>query len=556
MTPNALRAGLLTIGFWLASCDGGVRVAAQTAQPSPLASPAPSVPLPAPQAAPSPKGIVLNVDRHRLTMAPGASEQVHVFGASTVDVRSTFDGIAVRYDEPSRTLQIVARQLGSGSIEISDARGETESIAVAVVPPAGVVPPSILIALLGTPTPEFALDQIRAKLRQTAQLPPGCRASVALKSADVPALDKPSLSFDVAVKLSGPNYADVSGTSTVRLTIDPGLVTRDPVTLLYSDDPETASADGLLFGSTVPIDAGHSARVYAYHEAADAGRNLFLVIRTTGKAARVQLVGASIGPSGDYNCVGHESTMFYLQRRAHREGVGVDVTASQPFVLQLNARAMPPRTLVVGLFDVHVASGDPVAISIVTASGTRDPLGLVGGSELGSDGHHRRGEYGLQSAKPVVLSYTVGGDDAVTSIGALQGDPSTSQFPSVRTGGSPLNGEYGIVRSVRLDLKNPTPSVRIVYFYEVPANGADTTTMWFDGDPAPLEMTRIGDPNTRYLLRAFTLQPQQSLSVNLTFMPDGASWYPVQLGLSATVPAPAPAATFGACLDAVKPTAG
>jgi hypothetical protein len=80
--------------------------------------------------------------------------------------------------------------------------------------------------------------------------------------------------------------------------------------------------------------------------------------------------------------------------------------------------------------------------------------------------------------------------------------------------------------------------------------------MWFEGDAAPLEITRVDSPNTRFLLRTFQLQPQQSLSVNLLFMADGASWYPLQIGLSHTPPAAAPAANFSGCYDAIKSTIG
>ena len=496
----------------------------------------------------------LNVDRHRLLMSPGSSTQVNVFGASTVIVRSAPDVVSVVFDAPTRTLRISARRIGNGPIEIVDPQGESEIIFVTVVAPCGTIPPQTQVALVGTPAAPFALAEIRASLRHTSQLQPGCDVTLDLQDSGVPALDKLKVTFDVGVKLSGANSVEVAGHTQAVITIDPSLLAREPATLMYSDDPETAGADGVLFRSTTLVDATHSARLYAYHESGDAGRSVYAIFRTTG-SSRLQLVGSSIGPAGDYNCAGHEATLVYLRRRSTREGIAVNVSASAPYVLQLNSRPMPAHSVAVGIFDVHLAGGDPVQVSVVTASASRNPVSLLDGPELPSDGHHRRGEYALQSERPVVLSYAAGGDDVSAGVGYAQtgADP---EFVTRRPDGWLLTGEYGILRSIRLNLKNPGTAPRTVYLFEIPANGADTTTVWFDGDQLPIEIPRVVDPNTRYLVRSFTLAPQQSLSTNMLFMADGASWYPLVIGLTTTQPAPVPPQTFGTCFDAIKSTIG
>ena len=69
---------------------------------------------------------------------------------------------------------------------------------------------------------------------------------------------------------------------------------------------------------------------------------------------------------------------------------------------------MPARTLVTAIYDIAIAAGDPIRVSVVSASGAVDPLTLLGGKLEASDGHQRRGEYDLTTAKPLALTYVAG----------------------------------------------------------------------------------------------------------------------------------------------------
>jgi hypothetical protein len=92
-----------------------------------------------------------------------------------------------------------------------------------------------------------------------------------------------------------------------------------------------------------------------------------------------------------------------------------------------------------------------------------------------------------------------------------------------------------------LQLANPTPTEQTVYLTELASSGAATTSIWFDGDPAPTEVPPARDPSTPYLVKAFGLAPGERRTVTGVFMTDGASAYPLELAFTATPPASAPA---------------
>ncbi|MDP9023949.1 MAG: hypothetical protein M3N13_01060, partial [Candidatus Eremiobacteraeota bacterium] len=136
----------------------------------------------------------------------------------------------------------------------------------------------------------------------------------------------------------------------------------------------------------------------------------------------------------------------------------------------------------------------------------------------------------------------------------VQDGPQKGQalFPNLRPGGTPLAGDYGVVRNVQLQLANPSPVARDIFFYQQPGAaglGGVTTTIWFTGDDAPTQVRCVSDAQ-RYLVKQFTLAPNESRTVTGTYMTDGTSWFPLYFGLTTTPPLPVPQNGCGA-----KPTA-
>ena len=133
------------------------------------------------------------------------------------------------------------------------------------------------------------------------------------------------------------------------------------------------------------------------------------------------------------------------------------------------------------------------------------------------------------------------------SIGVQFSTPPDGTSASVGTWAVPpiigkryLVGDYGIVRPLRITLTNVSQSDGAIYFYEVPSPHGATTTVFFDGEPTPVELPCLKTSQerpVRYLIRKFTVPPGGTpLVVTGEYMTDGGSEYPVEMGLSTDAP--------------------
>lgn len=559
MTFNAAAAAAATFGFFVASIG---LVAAQSAPPpTPPPPPIPSMTAP-PQATPSPlpswspagvpsafPAAPIRVDRARVGVVPGTTVVVNVAGGiGPLAAQASFDGVDVRYDDVRRTLALTGRANGRGTVTLSDAAGDTAVVNVLVAPPAGVVPSDTTVELAGTVSPQFAVARVQAAIAQAAQLQPGATLTADGVTTG-PLRPGDALEARATVTVRGNDqYVDQSGTTNVHLRVG-SLPQLDPVVLFYSDDPERLGPldDGVLFRGT--IDATRPARVYAYHVSDASTRRLYLALQPTAGAARVQVLGAAAGPSDAFPYVGHLSTLRYVLERAPQESFVAAVAPNVPYLIPLGAGNMLPGQLLAGIYDLRVLDGGAVNVAIVAASNGTDPATLLGQPEHPSDGHFRRGEFSLSNVPPLALSYAVGGaEPAPFAVGVRYFANGQAAFPNLRSDivaaagqRAPLAGDYGVLRTVSLQLANPTASPQNVYLYEQPgANGGVTTTLWFAGDPAPTEVRCVSDPSQRYLVKGFGLAPGQTLNVTGSYMTDGTSWLPLFFGLTSIPPPVAP----------------
>jgi hypothetical protein len=543
--------------------------AAPQGTPSPAPSESPSgVPSPGPSTSP-PAAFPIRVDRSRVGVVPGATVVVNVAGGSgPLAAQATFDGVDVRYDDLRRTLSLTGRANGRGTVTLSDAAGDTTVVNVLVAPPAGVVPSDVTVELAGTVSPQFAAGRIQAAIAQSAQLQPGATLTAGGVTTG-PLRPGDALEARANASLRGNDqYVDASGTTNVHLRVAT-LPQLEPVVLFYSDDPERLGPfdDGVLFRGT--IDATRPARAYAYHVSDSATRRLYLALQPTTGAARVQVLGGVAGPSDAFPYVGHLSTLRYLLERAPQESFVATIPPGTSYLIPLGAGAMLPGQLIAGIYDLRVLDGAAVNVMVVAASSGTDPATLLAQPEHPSDGHFRRGEFSLTNVPPIALSYVAGGaEPAPFAVGVRYFANGQPAFPNLRPDiiaaagqRAPLAGDYGVLRTVSLQLANPTATPQNVYLYEQPgANGGVTTTLWFAGDPAPTEVRCVSDPSQRYLVKGFGLAPAQTVTVSGTYMTDGTSWLPLFFGLTATPPpaapldgcGPKPGVTPGS-LPAVKP---
>lgn len=425
-----IRKTTLLLAALLALGAGSVPLAstAQTLPPPPPPPvPAPSTPAPSPQPEPSPSespspfaspspspgasalpSFPIRLDRMRVGVVPGGTVTVGVSGGTgPLAAQASFDGVVVRYDTVTRTLFVTGRAFGRGTVTLSDAAGDTASVAVLVAPPAGVVPADATVELAGNVTGPFAAARIRAAIAQTAQMQPGTTLDMGgVTPGDLRPGQVLEARANVVVK-GNDTYVDQTGTTNVHVRVD-ALPPLEPAVLFYSDDPERLGAldDGVLFRGT--IDVTRPARAYIYHVSDSPNRRLYLALQPTAATARVQVLGAVAGPSDAFAYVGHTSTVRYLVERASQESFVASLLPSTPYLLPLGAGAMLPGTLVNAIYDVRVLDGAPVNVLVVAASNGVDPATLLAQPEHSTDAHYRRGEFSLASVPPLALTYTAG----------------------------------------------------------------------------------------------------------------------------------------------------
>jgi hypothetical protein len=457
-----------------------------------------------------------------------------VGGVAPFAVGGGLPNVAASYDPSSGALVLSGRVPGRTVVTVTDASGAGASLDVLVAPAAGNVPTDVTVELAGRVSPGFAADRIAGAIGREAQLQPG--ATIQVSGVTVPALMQAPDELEAVARVhlgGGGRFVDVDGTTNVHLRVD-ALDRLLPQFLFYSDDPEKIPSgdQGVLYRGRV--DAGHPARLYAYHVAEGAGTRLYLALRPESGSARVQVLGYAAGPTDAYGYAGHVATLQYLLERNSQESAVLEVLADAPLLRPLGYRPLNPGDLVTVIFDLRVLEGAPVEVAVVAAAADADPGPLLAGPVLPGDGHGRTGIYALGDIPPLALAYAAGAPDPPSFVVGDDG------LPNLVPGGRALAGDYGVVRPVALQLSNPAPTPASVYLYETPIGGSATTTIWFDGDPQPTQVGCVRPPGTRYLVKEFDLAPNETRAVTGSYMTDGASSFPLSFGLTSVPPSAPP----------------
>jgi hypothetical protein len=129
------------------------------------------------------------------------------------------------------------------------------------------------------------------------------------------------------------------------------------------------------------------------------------------------------------------------------------------------------------------------------------------------------------------LNYTAGGSDATLAIGDREPTP-----PNVDpTADGRDYGDYGVLHRIAVTLANPSPSAATAYLYFRPIIGIDRASFLVNGTLVELGCVRQAVP---YQIAAFDLQPSAQTTATVLTMNDGGSFFPVEIGVTATPPIP------------------
>jgi hypothetical protein len=164
-------------------------------------------------------------------------------------------------------------------------------------------------------------------------------------------------------------------------------------TLIFSDDPEDPTTDGVLYADT--LRSGVRYRLFVYHaNGSEAPRKFSVVALNQGNApARVRLTSeASMGPTKDYLSASKDLAEAYLQPLAIPRDVGVAPGARVVFDPVLDARIAKKGELVSAFYDLEVDQA--VKLSVVTVSPSADAASATASLPLlPYDGLHNRGTF-------------------------------------------------------------------------------------------------------------------------------------------------------------------
>ncbi len=442
-----------------------------------------------------------------------ATLQQHLVSAS---VNAT--GTSVTIDATQAT--------GSDTLELEDAAGKSVDVPIQVAFNAGTIPSQLRLSVTGDPVdPQWLSEEVQATVERATAVMPGAQATIA---APPPITLAPggTANVSVAVQIAGNGtYLDQSGATNV--TVDRVPLTPMPAALLfYDDDPEDVASDGVLYRGTATT--SQAVRLYTYHESISAPHRI-VVILSADAQARVQTIGAFAGPNIDVMSVGHAATLRYLTLQPHDEGVVLTLGAATSQVLEDVTEGN--GELVAGVLDVRVIEGGPVTVTVMSVAPGEDPKLLLGDPPLPGDGHHRTGVFVLSGYGDDAATYAVGGPDAVVTYGDRSAPP-VSAGP--RTDDRD-DGDYGVLRSIEFTLTNPTDEESNAYLYERPLGGDVRSSFLVDGSLVQLGCAR--EPSA-YQIAAYALSPHQTYRVSIETMSDGASNYPLEVGISATPPIP------------------
>jgi len=195
---------------------------------------------------------------------------------------------------------------------------------------------------------------------------------------------------------------------------------------------------------------------------------------------------------------------------------------------------MKPLDGVAGAIDVNILSGgalDLTVLAIAPSALDSDIPGLLAQPKLPGDGHHRTGVFNLSSYANDTLSYRVGGDDVSLDYGLHT--PPTVDPPDGRD-----FGEYGVWRTLNFTVTNPTAQPAMLYLYEQPMGGPVRSSFIVNGAVPPVEI-QCARASERYQIAPVTAPPGAT-TIQLQTMTDGGSFYPLEVGLTATPPSPSP----------------
>ncbi len=474
----------------------------------------------------------LTLSQQSVNLNPAQQQSIAVTGA-TPPLTVTLDEklVSATADATGSTVTFTATQAtGTDVAHVVDASGASADVAIRVAFDAGTIVAQTRLQVTGNPVdPAWLAREVSGLVTRLTALQPGAQATVAgVTPPPSPLLPGQTAAFAVPVQVNGNGrYFDRSGTTQVNVE-NVGAQTFAPALLFYDDDPEHLTQDGVLFRGTVTADK--PARLYYYHDDASDPRSLVVALSSQSQdPTSVHLVNALAGPNADVMHVGQTLTKNFLLAKASGEGVVLDLSQDDPYLIA--DVPMSAQELVAGTVDLQLLSGGPVVVTVLAVSPGVDPRSLLAAPVLPGDGHHRTGVFAISSFGSDSLTYAAGGPNATIVIGDTEPTPPNAD-PSAA---GHDYGDYGVLHTIDVTLKNPGDAPAPAYLYFRPLAGPARASFLIGGNLVDLGCVRLPTP---YQVSSYELAPGATYHAVVQTMTDGGSFYPAEIGVTAAAPQP------------------
>lgn len=448
----------------------------------------------------SPDGVVVGV---------GASRTLNVSGAARGPITVSVD--APRFIRATETqpgvIQLTGLAPGRGSVTVSRG-GASATSAFLVMHRAGSVSP-VNVEVTGTAVPGDLLEDIvDAEVRRAIRLEPGAWFT-SRKTPDYPRVWSrgDTLNYSMPVRLAGPNYLAVQTNVDIRIRRVRVAAPKD-ITLFYSNNPETIRKPEPLFRHTLP-DASAAARLLYHHQnLGTEPLNLVLDVTNTGsREARMQVIDGSAPPSMDTVLVGHQAAYRYFKRVQSGAGLIVRVPAGER--RRIFARRLRAGDTMSGVMLLRAMENSSLQVAMA-AEGAGPSAPRTVSDEL-SDTVFPAPD------KTIDATYTVGGQWTHIPIG---------RFPISNENGVRLDGNYGVLYTMRVKLVNPNPKPATVRMVFEPRAGRAQAVFVIDGE---LTETPSIYPPAEERIMTVPLKANETRTVSLVTMPAAGGSYPATL---------------------------
>jgi hypothetical protein len=433
-----------------------------------------------------------------------------------------------------RTVQVTGKQVGRERVLVSV--GELSvPLMVTVRKYAGEVKVTEPVVVTGLELPSsFVRQVVEAAISRNTQLEPGAQIQLtsAIRIGGVPDIGQ-SIIASAQVRLQGANY--IPREQEVRLTVvNRPLAPNDAVVLKVSNYPERVQRAQTLF--TGQLGETQGARLLYHHMNGMTQEALFLieVLNPSDIARTLHLTGAAASPMRDTVRVGYIAGDLFL--RALINNIGHTVTVPPQSKLVLLAQKVRPLDTVSGVLQLRTLpaegvqtppacvvkvsmqafSGQPLPLAgVTTAWGFAPPRPLTPQERAQiADTEHVY----PTSMKVLTATYVVGQRWQFIRIGEQAVRNHTEQRK--------LDGNYGVIYEVRLELVNPTDRAREVELAFEPSGGEAGAVFVLGGEVRGVP--RAFPPN-EFSITRIRLQPNQKRTITIRTMPLAGSNYPATL---------------------------